>query len=268
MKGKLHTRIASLVAILLCASLCSVNVFGAIDYTVLTRLRFTDGKVLFDTMADLMPGDTANDQVRLSNSTSNKTVEFYLTAEPANLDEYEGTADEKAALHAHAIDLLNQLNLTVSTSSGRIIYKGKATGASPAQGTALGGDFILITTLSAGAHEDFKAQLDVPITLGSEYMDSLALIEWFFYTKEKSGGDTSSSGGGSSGGGTINRDTVIIDDTLPPLGTVEITEGDVPLANLPKTGFAQMGMRGLILLSVTAAAFVMVMRANLKPKTK
>ena len=121
---------------------------------------------LFDDFKNVMPGDKLTESISVRNAAGDcDTVKIYLKAETP-----EATDGETAASMAV---FLAQLSMTV-TRDGETIYE-----ASPDQLAGLA-DFYLLGEYAAGESTTLDISLNVPLTLGSEYMHRSGAVDWTF----------------------------------------------------------------------------------------
>lgn len=128
---------------------------------------------LFDNFKNVMPGDNLRQTVEVSNDYSRK-VNVYLRVLPhdeaANPPVHVG---DVAAMQ----DFLAQLTMTI-TWNGQVIYQ-----ASPDQAGALAQN-VLLGEFAPGESRDLIVELNVPITMGDEYMNRSGEVDWVFVVEE------------------------------------------------------------------------------------
>jgi hypothetical protein len=131
-----------------------------------------------DVMKELAPGDERSVSVRLRNNTPDE-VEFRLVADSL-------TGDEAKALESYfpgktADDsLLDVVEIVVSHGTTRLYegtLRGLATSGSAAMYSASG---VSLGLVSAGYSGLITVELAVPVSLGSEAMNTLCAIKWRF----------------------------------------------------------------------------------------
>lgn len=266
----------------LAADTVDVNGTGtyASNTNVVVGYQDTD---LFTNMKNLMPGDTIDNQVTLSNKSS-RTVTIYLKA----YDQFT-SADGKTAVRDKSTasadgktfrdDILNQIEMTLKLGD-TIVYEGTADGTTPKTGyTAMtAGDYgINLGSFAAGTQKNMVITLKLPgPTFDNDFVDSFDAVDWVFCvegtTPSSSGGGSGSSGGsgGSSSSKSETSKVTQITDSEVPLspwtgedGNVVILDSGVPLASIPKMGDA--GISGyvfgiLLALLVTCGALYMKKR--------
>lgn len=115
---------------------------------------------LFDNFKGLMPGDTRTEEINVRNASNDcDRIKLYLKAE---------AIDDPATA-----DFLAQLNMTVKNGDS-VIYQ-----ASPDQVDGLG-DFVSLGAYKPGESTTLNVILEVPITLGNEYMHRDGNVDWVF----------------------------------------------------------------------------------------
>ena len=115
---------------------------------------------LFDNFEGLMPGDGRTEEIQVRNASNDcDYVKIYLKAEAID--------------DAEMADFLAQLQMKVDHDD-TIIYE-----ATPDQTDGLT-DFILLGTYNPGDATTLNVTLEVPITLGSEYMHRTGEVDWTF----------------------------------------------------------------------------------------
>ncbi len=167
-----------------------------------------------------MPGDVQDQGVLLQNHSGDQLT-FYLKANPSQLGDSD--ADESSQA------LLQQLKLEVRyhevASDGEIVRPGELIYQGPASGqwkTVSLRDYISLGTLDARKRAALQIGISVPTSLGNEYQNAMAAMDWSFYCVVN---ETSDSGSGGNGGSSSGHSS----------GTVEILEGGLP-ASLPDSG--------------------------------
>lgn len=230
------------------ADTVDVNGSGRYADSTSVAIGYSD-KDLFSNMKELMPGDTVENRVVLSNKSS-RSVNIYLKAYSEFVSEDGITAvrdTSKASADGKTFrgDILDQISMTLKLGD-RILYAGSADGRTPDAGyTAMtSGDYgINLGSFGPGQQSDLMVQLTLPgPVFDNSFAERFDAVDWVFCVEgtTPSGGG----GGGSSGGGGGHRATIITDSDVP-LGpwtgnqedmNVVITDPDVPLANIPKLG--------------------------------
>ena len=244
---------------------------------------------LFSNMKDLMPGDTIDNQVALSNKSS-RAVTIYLKAYPGftSADGITATREKSEASAAGKTfndDILNQIEMTLALDQ-TVIYKGSADGATPEAGyeAMTAGDYGLnLGSFAAGDQKNLTITLHLPgPVFDNSFVASFDAVDWVFCVEgtTPSGGDGGGGGHGGGGGGGGGNDrtpsgpgpgtvTEIVDSEVP-LGpwtgadgdsNVVILDSSVPLASIPKMG--DSGISGYafgILLALLISCSALYMR--------
>lgn len=230
------------------ADTVDVNGSGRYADSTSVAIGYSD-KDLFSNMKELMPGDTVENRVVLSNKSS-RSVNIYLKAYSEFVSEdgitaVRDTSEASADGKTFRGDILDQISMTLKLGD-RILYAGSADGKTPDAGyTAMtSGDYgINLGSFGPGQQSDLMVQLTLPgPVFDNSFEERFDAVDWVFCVEgtTPSGGG----GGGSSGGGGGHRATIITDSDVP-LGpwtgnqedmNVVITDPDVPLANIPKLG--------------------------------
>ncbi|MBR2223631.1 MAG: Cna B-type domain-containing protein [Christensenellaceae bacterium] len=132
---------------------------------------YTDSD-LFQSFKNVMPGDSLSENIRLTNEAKDcDYVKFYMRAEMHDAENpLESITNETAET---ANDFLSQLSMRVYNGE-ELIYE-----ASPNLEAQLT-DFVYLGTLFTGESLSLKAELDIPIALGNDYMHRLGEVDWVF----------------------------------------------------------------------------------------
>ncbi len=227
---------------------------------------------LFQNFKGVMPGDTLEQKVIVSNTINNSQgVRIYLRAE---------SAEETAK------GFLEQMTLTVM-ESGQVLSEGSA---DQPGGLA---ENVLLGTFQKAGQVQIDLFLTVPITMGNEFQDAVGKIHWIFTAEELdsnknsdpfgggNGGGGGGGGGGSQGGGETPTPTAIgdedpalanlenIEDEAVPLATnplLEMIEDVlVPLGVLPKTGDGSITYAPLLtMFAVSGMLMILLIRKRRK----
>lgn len=119
---------------------------------------------LFGNFQNVMPGDTLTDRILVRNNTvSGIKLNIYLRS--------KGAQNNTEAL-------LSQLKLTVKQADSSILFE------APADETAQLSDWVYLGTVYPGAKITLDLSLEVPITLGDEFQNSVGYIDWEFKVDE------------------------------------------------------------------------------------
>ena len=175
-----------LIAICLMAALAFVMAFpaAATDVDQDGDIIYTDGVDKFVFMTDsqytdtdqfhnfktVMPGDVIDQRIRLRNDISNdRKIKVFMRALGA---------------HEESSDFLSQLNLTIIKDTDTVLFD--ATADQAAQLT----DWVYLGTLYSGGECELIVELEVPVTLGNEYVNAIGYLDWEFGVSEHPVEDT------------------------------------------------------------------------------
>lgn len=259
----------------------TVDVTGSGRYASDTQVVVGyEDKDLFSNMKNLMPGDVISNTVAIANRSS-RSVTIYLKAYPDftsadGITAVRGDSTASAEGKTFRDDILNQISMTLKLGD-TVIYEGSADGLTPADGyTALTeGDYgISLGNFPANNQQILTVTLQLPgPVFDNSFADSFDAVDWVFCV-EGTTPSTGGGGGGSTPGGGGGHRVTPIGDSEVPLGpwtgentdsNIVITDPDVPLAVLPKTGDA--GVSGYVFgilaaLLVACSALYMRKRYN------
>lgn len=178
---------------------------------------------LFLDFKDVMPGDVLSQTINVSAAPTNgQPYRIYLYArECVNAETPEGDT------HAKQIStpgFLDELTIRVSRKAAAGETADTSIGTVDI-GEGTGTQGVLLGTFTPGTSMELNVDLVVELTMGNEFANAAAYIDWVFYA------DTIEGGGGDSGDGGGDG----TDPTPPTPPTEDITDPDVPLdeMNIP-----------------------------------
>ena len=140
---------------------------------------------LFTDFKNVMPGDRISRKITVVNhGPGNAITKIYMKAlgpTPVADGTVLGNGNDADGYTNKPVKqaLLDQLRLTVTTASGYINLFD-----APASATDGLSDWVLIGTLHYGGEVELDLTLEVPITMGNEFQDVAAELDWVFKVEE------------------------------------------------------------------------------------
>lgn len=173
--------------------------------------NFTVGKNrdLFSNMKNLMPGDTIENTVAITNNSS-RNVSFYFRVRPGDISSIEADSEDAAAvegLNYHA-GLLDIISMEIWRGEN-LLYQGNASGSKTA-GEA--GGVIALGEVETGRVLNLRIVVKLPgKEMTNEYAAAFSKLDWQFIAEGSDGeiaddsggdsGDSGNNGGGNTPGG-------------------------------------------------------------------
>ncbi len=120
---------------------------------------------LFVNFKDAMPGDTLSQTIMLENKSTNRmNVKVFMRSLGANADSNE---------------FLSKLKLTVNQEGYNPFFE------APANQVATLGDWVELGNIATGGSVKLNVLLEIPITLGNDFMDKIGTLKWEFMSEEQ-----------------------------------------------------------------------------------
>ncbi|MEA4920928.1 MAG: hypothetical protein VB078_08415 [Clostridiaceae bacterium] len=133
------------------------------------EFTFSDDDDLFDNFKNMVPGDTVTQQIRVTSQASGK-YDIYLYAQVPN------SPGEVTPMRLYNINVTELLDyITVTDKNGNVLEL-RSAGA--------GTDGVKIGRFSSGTEDVLTVTVELPVSLGNEYQDAKAYINWIFYAQE------------------------------------------------------------------------------------
>lgn len=122
---------------------------------------------LFSEFKNVMPGDHLTQKITVKSNISDETkAKIYIRS--------RGAAEGSEAF-------LSQLGIRVAVAQDNVMgYMFDAAASETAQLS----DWVLLGTLYSGGKVDLEVTLDVPITMGNEFQNTIGYLQWEFKVEE------------------------------------------------------------------------------------
>ena len=132
---------------------------------------------LFTDFKGVMPGDTLTQQIDVRNDASKDVkVKIYMRAlGSAELQDKDGNV---RVSKEESADFLKEMDLTVDLVGSSRLFD------APADQTAGLTDWTCLGTFYSGASVTLDVGLNVPITMGNDYQESIGALDWQFMVEE------------------------------------------------------------------------------------
>ena len=136
---------------------------GVEKFVFMTDSDYSDSDQ-FENFKTVMPGDVIDQRILLRNDiTNDRKIKVYMRALGA---------------HEESMDFLSQLNLTIIKDTDTILFD------APADQAAQLTDWVYLGTLYSGGECELIVKLEVPVTMGNEYANSVGYLDWEFGVSE------------------------------------------------------------------------------------
>ena len=136
---------------------------GVDKFVFITDSQYSDSDQ-FEEFKTVMPGDVIEQRILLRNDiTNDRKIKVYMRA----LGAKEGSTD-----------FLSKLNLSIVKDTDTVLFD--ATADQAAQLT----EWVYLGTLYSGGECELIVTLEVPVTLGNEYANSVGYLDWEFGVSE------------------------------------------------------------------------------------
>lgn len=132
---------------------------------------------LFTNFKGVMPGDELTQQIEVRNDASKEVkVKIYMRAlGPAELQDKDGNV---RVSKEESADFLKEMDLTVDLVGSSRLFD------APADQTAGLTEWTCLGTFYSGASVTLDVGLNVPITMGNDYQESIGALDWQFMVEE------------------------------------------------------------------------------------
>ena len=173
--NKTWVRVISLLASLMLIAASALPVFAAGNVTYLSgaeKYIFAPGSKyspsdIFPDFKNLMPGDTARQNITVRNDASNGVkVKIYVRSLGPRED---------------SVEFLSRLRMTVAKAEYNVMEYMFDAAADQTDGMA---DWVCLGTLYSGGEVEIIATVHIPIDLGDEYQGGIGYIDWEFMVEE------------------------------------------------------------------------------------
>lgn len=133
--------------------------------------RYLDvGDGFFDNLGELLPGDSVNDKITISNNSKNR-IRYFMSIDISKLNQEE-------------INLLKNIKIVAKNNKGKTIIENNLTEISN----------ILLGTYNSGEQEEITFSISLPDNLDNEYSKIATKLTWIFSVEEEQNGNNPSTG--------------------------------------------------------------------------